>query len=235
MPSGGLVTNMSNVAKSNFAVGEQFKVLIPKDKMVKDISVTVKIEAECETYPIFYGESGKSNLQDYALTFSPYTKENTNTTLDILGSNASLKIEKTDEETKQPLKGVKFKVSTITGELIGVYETDKEGIITIDNLYPGVVIIKEIETQNEYVLNTDEYTVTLEWGQTTDIKIGNKQKKGQVEVYKLSEDDNKYTNLPANSPLPETKFELYDEANNILETLITDENRICYFTNVSSR
>jgi len=327
MPSGGLLTNMSNVAQTTFASGDNFKILIPKNQLVKNISVTVKIDAQCETYPVFFGDSKSTNLQNYALAFSPYTTENSETTLDIAGNTASLQITKIDSDTKQPMQGVKFEVFQSTGESIGVYETDKNGVITINNLYPGVVKIKEVETGQDYVLNTEESEATLEWGKTTNLQIGNahkkgsievikvdkddnnillegvefqlldekgnvvdtkttdkdgkvsfsninignyiiretktqeqynlalvtdtnitvewnqdskimienEKKKGQIEVYKLSEDDNKYTNLPANSPLPGTVFELYDEAGNLLETLTTDENRTCYFKRISIR
>lgn len=50
---------------------------------------------------------------------------------------SGLQIIKIDSETKQPLKDAKFTVYKKNGEVLGDYETDKDGLIILDKLDPG--------------------------------------------------------------------------------------------------
>ena len=48
--------------------------------------------------------------------------------------------------------------------------------------------------------------------------------KGYIEITKVTENDNKYTGLSAGTPLAGVTFEVYNDKNELLETLVTDEN-----------
>lgn len=52
-----------------------------------------------------------------------------------------------------PLAGVKFSLENAGGQVIDTYESDKDGIVRIQNLTPGVYYIKEIETLEGYSLS----------------------------------------------------------------------------------
>lgn len=52
-----------------------------------------------------------------------------------------------------PLAGVKFSLENAGGRVIDTYESDKDGIVRIQNLTPGVYYIKEIETLEGYSLS----------------------------------------------------------------------------------
>ena len=65
-----------------------------------------------------------------------------------------------------PLPGVKFTVEDASGNSIGTYESDKDGIVSIRGLKPGEYFIKEVETLEGYSvsgeiirLKIDEYYV----------------------------------------------------------------------------
>ena len=86
----------------------------------------------------------------------------------------SIKINKVDEETKDPLAGAKFEVwraenNTIQGliEKVGEYYTDQKGEIEINNLDYGWYQVKEIQAPQGYILDKNNYKfVFLEPNQT---------------------------------------------------------------------
>ena len=51
----------------------------------------------------------------------------------------------------------------------------------------------------------------------------NEKKKGTIEIVKKTKEYNEYTKLPENSPLKDVCFDIYDENNNIVDTLKTDQ------------
>lgn len=58
---------------------------------------------------------------------------------------ANIKLIKLDRDTRQPLEGVRFKlINKITGEVIGVYDTDADGQIFVNNLPLGTYEWEEI-------------------------------------------------------------------------------------------
>lgn len=75
---------------------------------------------------------------------------------------------KTDSDGN-PLAGVKFRLEDEKGKELGIYESDKDGLVQIKDLLPGNYIIREIETLEGYTvsgevikLKLDEYYVSPE-------------------------------------------------------------------------
>jgi len=75
---------------------------------------------------------------------------------------------KTDS-SGNPMEGVKFRLEDESGTDLGTYESDKDGIVRIENLPKGTYIIREIETLEGYTvtgetikLKLDEYFVLPE-------------------------------------------------------------------------
>lgn len=68
---------------------------------------------------------------------------------------------KTDS-SGMPLSGVKFSLEDESGTQLGTYETDKEGIIRITNLTPGVYFLKETETLEGYSLSGDIRKIVID-------------------------------------------------------------------------
>ena len=80
--------------------------------------------------------------------------------------HADVQISKTDLTGSEYLPGVKFTVEDASGNSIGTYESDEDGIVSIRGLKPGEYFIKEIETLEGYSvsgeiirLKIDEYYV----------------------------------------------------------------------------
>ncbi len=56
---------------------------------------------------------------------------------------AGLQIKKVDADTGEPLAGAKFRVTTLTGQLVGEFTTSRTGFINIPELEPGWFVIEE--------------------------------------------------------------------------------------------
>ena len=90
----------------------------------------------------------------------------------------SLLITKVDGLTNQPLGGVKFKVETSDGTVVGntngIYETDSNGEILIPNLKPDSYVVTEMETAENYAMDTTPQTVGIGTdGQTYEVSFKN--------------------------------------------------------------
>ena len=190
-PSGSYTADLKGNAKTSFSVGEKFKVMIPKGSIVDNISGTITLKSKCKTYPVFYGKSSVDNYQNYAVTVDPYADIHKSTTLNIDAYKSSIKVVKIDAETKQPLEGVEFNFRYDDGQNIGNFKTLKDGSITINKLRQGKVIATEVKTREEYILNTEEKEIVLDYNDSQSITIENEHKRGDLKVYKIDADNNK--------------------------------------------
>ena len=68
---------------------------------------------------------------------------------------------KTDTEGKL-LEGVKFRLEDENGTELGIYESDKDGVVSMTGLKPGTYIIREIETLKGFTLSGDVIKVKLD-------------------------------------------------------------------------
>lgn len=220
LPTGTKITDTKGVKKTSFS-NENFRIMIHKDEMGSDVTGIIGIQAKCETYPIFYGMPTNSKYQDYALTFDPLGDESTVLTIDLATNNSQIEIFKVDGETKEPISGVKFEVRKQSGELVGTYTTNSNGKITIENLYEGTYIAKEIETNENYILDTSEHSIKVEYGKTTSVTISNNHKQGNIKVIKVDLDDNEVK-------LENVEFDLIDASGKKVGNYITNENGEIY-------
>lgn len=222
LPEGSVVTDLNNNAKSTFAGNEQFKIKVPKNQLGTDVNGTVVIKAKCKTYPVFYGETSIPGTQDYAVTFDPYGDISGQTDLNVKTNTGKIQINKLDDETSQPIEGVTF--GLYLGETeVGQATTDENGIATFENLYQNNYTLKELETNEKYILNDTPFDVRVEYNKTSVQDIENENIKGQIEITKKSSNDNKITGEKKGTPLEGAKFEIYNSNNELVDTLITDK------------
>ena len=147
--------------------------------------------------------------------------ETTDTTIENELTKGQIKIIKIDTDNNEvKLEGVKFELYDQEHNLLETLITDKNGeVITkryalrdFEKFY-----LKETETLNNYVLNTEEKEIVLEPNSIKSITFENEKKKGQLEVIKVDKDKNEIK-------LKDVTFEVYDENNNLVDSLVTDEN-----------
>ncbi|WP_347562984.1 SpaA isopeptide-forming pilin-related protein [Clostridium sp. MD294] len=88
---------------------------------------------------------------------------------------ASVIIKKFDSENKEPLIGAKFKISKKSGNVIGEYITDKNGMIQIDELQPGWYSAVEVKAPDGYLLNDTVKDFEIKTGKTVTVEFSNQK------------------------------------------------------------
>lgn len=216
-PEGSIVTDLNNNPKTEFSPNQNFKILIPKNKILNNFEGTIKINGRVKTYPVFYGASYDENLQDYALTYDAYETVGDEITLRVNAYKSKITVIKKDGETNKPIENVEFNVKYKDGTQIGDFKTDQNGTITISNLKQGTIILTETKTQEQYVLDGTEKEIIIEYDEEKTIEIKNERKKGNITIKKVDKDDNSIN-------LSGVEFDLIAQNGDIVKHLVTDKN-----------
>ena len=216
-PEGSFVADSTGANKTTFSSTEKFRIMIPKEELDKDIYGEIKVTAECNTNPVFYGEAPKAGIQDYAVTYKPYANYETSTTLNKSTNTSSIKIVKQDAENSKPIKGVEFSLYKENGEYITSGKTNLEGVVTFSNLYQGIYKIKELNANENYEKDETIYEMSTEYNKQVSRTITNTHKKGNLKITKIDKDDN-------NVVLEGIEFDLLDSNDKVVAHLITDTN-----------
>ena len=215
--------------------GVKFDVLDENGNVLETITTDKNGEAYTSRYAIRdYSKltiREKETLQNYVLNETPQTvtleadqiKTITFTNELKKGQIKVIKVDQDNNEVK--LEGVEFNVYDEDNNLVDTLITDENGEATskrlrIDKQY----VVQETKTLSNYVLNETPQTVTLTQDQITDITFENELIKGYIKVIKVSKEDNQYNGDTKGTRLANAKFEVYDKDNNLVDTLITDEN-----------
>lgn len=193
MPQGAYIADLNGNSKTTFSSGNNFKVMIPKSAMKTDLDIRINVVTKSKSYPVFYGQTTIANTQNYLITADPYGDLTGKTNLQIKGNTATLKLKKIDEETGEALSGVTFEVKQENGQVLGNYTTNSSGEIELKNLYPQVLTLTEVATQDEYILDSTPVTVELEWNKTSSITLKNMHKKGNLRIIKVDKDNHELT------------------------------------------
>ncbi|MBP3707295.1 MAG: Cys-Gln thioester bond-forming surface protein [Clostridia bacterium] len=227
-PEGTLVTNINGKEQKTFKGGDEFKIMVPKTSIIGDIKGSISLSGICKNYPIYYAECAEGNYQNYVLCCDSYSKDiESKANVDIKVEKSKLKINKIDKDMGSPIEGVIFSIKYKDGEDIGTYKTDKKGMIYLNNLHQGQVIIKELATNNKYSLNTDDVILDIGYNDEKDVVIKNEIKKGSIKIIKVDANDNKIR-------IEGAKFEIYDENKNLIQVVVTDKNGEAKIENIQA-
>lgn len=218
-PDGTKITGADGTEKSTFGYGEVFQVRIPKNSFeTGDINGRIRASINSKSYAVFYASSYNSELQDYTVTGDPIALTSCSTELNTKANTGIIKIIKQDVDTKMPIEGVTFQLSKKDGTIIANATTDANGEVKFSNLYQDDYILKEISTNDNYVLDKSSFNVSVKYNQTTTKTITNEHKKGDLIIYKIDADNK-------NVVLGNVEFQLYsEEFNKIVGTYYTDVN-----------
>ena len=226
LPEGTYISDINGKEKEKFSFGEKFKIMIPKDKLNKDISGKINISALCNTNPIFYGEAPNAGIQDYAVTYKPYVDYSASVVFSEKTNTSSIKVIKQDEETLKPIKDVEFGLYNQNNEYITSKTTNSEGITIFSNLYQGTYKIKEIKSNENYVYDDTVYEINTEYNKEVIKTINNTHKKGNLKIVKVDKDDNLIL-------LKGIEFDLIDANNKVIAKLVTDANGEAFISNIN--
>lgn len=218
-PNGTKITGTDGTEKSTFGFGEVFQVRIPKNSYeTGDINGRIRASINSKSYAVFYASSYNSELQDYTVTGDPIALTSCSTELNTKANTGKIKIIKQDVDTKMPIEGVTFQLSKKDGTIISNATTDANGEARFSNLYQNDYVLKEISTNDNYVLNKLSFDVSVKYNQTTTKTITNEHKKGDLTIHKIDADNK-------NVVLGNVEFQLYsEEFNKIVGTYYTDVN-----------
>ena len=218
MPTGAIITDMNGTEKTTFTGNENFKIKIPASQMASDINITFNVVGKAKTYPIFYGKTRIPGTQNYAVTYDPLGDVAGIAKLNVKTNTGKIQINKTDDETKQPISGVTFTLTKEDGTVVANATTNEKGIATFSSLYQGKYKLKETQTNEKYILNNQEFDVNVEYNSTITKDIENEHKKGNVKVYKIDKDNKRVV-------LGNVEFDLYShEFKKVIGTYNTDVN-----------
>ena len=218
LQEGDLLTDINGNIKTQFNSNENFKVKILKTNLNSNKDINIKLEASLKSYPLYYGKTRIAGTQNYLLTANTYDtiSKSINTKLEL--NTGKIVLNKVDADTKEPIENVEFELYNSSKKLLGNYKTDKNGKIQISNLFQGKYYLKEIKTNENYVLdeNSQDYEVNVNYNKTSTITAENKRKKGNLEIKKVDKDNNEIA-------IENVGFELYSDKN-LIGTYFTDKD-----------
>ena len=181
------------------------KTLTPSTYIVSELTTLDGYKLDTTEYKVTLNWGETKNLQ---IKNTPY---------------GSLKVIKTDKDTKETLSGVEYTLMAEDGTNKWKYTTDRNGEININKtLEEGTYILSETKALNGYVRDTKEHKVEIKWGKTTTLNLTNEKIKGKIQVVKTSLDNNQVTGVLANTRLANAVFEIRNEKGKLVDTITTN-------------
>ena len=203
----------------------EFKIYDESGKVVDTLITDKNGEAVSKRLPIDQQyqvrETKTGNL--YVLNNEPQTvtlkqDQITNMTFTNEKKKGQIRIIKVDLDNKEVLlEGVTFDILDEQGNVVDTIRTNEKGEavskrLPIDQKYTAL----ERETKKEYVLSEEKQTIELKQDEITSITFENEKIKGYVEITKIDSE--------TKETLKDAKFGIYNEKNELVGTLTTDEN-----------
>lgn len=138
---------------------------------------------------------------------------------------ASIRIEKIDSETGDPIPDVSFEIFDSKKDSIGIYKTDKRGKIQLDNMVLGdtTYYIKE-QPKEGYIPKEGLETIKTKWGKTTYIEVENEPILGKVKIHKTAADNNAITGTLKGTGLQGAEYTIYNSDGKKVDVITTDSN-----------
>ena len=166
--------------------------------------------------------------EGYRLDDTPHrieVRDGQTATLEITNKAISgILIHKVNAVTGEGIPGVSFLLYDSGNTPIAQETSDDRGYVRFENLTAGRYYLRELENEG-YIPDTQKKTVYVKSGETTEIEWQNTPITGQIQVTKVSADYNAMNGWPAETPIPNTVFEVYNaRTNRLVDTIKTDKN-----------
>ena len=160
------------------------------------------------------------------ITIKP--EEITNITFENEKLKGQVKVIKVDtDNTEYRISGVTFEILDSNMNVIETLVTNENGEALSSKLpcIEETYYLREINTQDTYVLSDEIKEFTLTQDEITDITFENEKIKGKLEITKVDSTDNDKT-------IQGAVFGIYDENNNLVQQITTNENGIAISDNL---
>ncbi len=116
--------------------------------------------------------------------------------------SGGLQIIKSDEDTGARIKGVKFEIRKMNGEIIGTYTTDRNGVISLPEAESGWYQVTELKAADGYQLDDTPAYVCVKDGETATLEITN-QRMSSIMIHKIdSKPEKEFTVSNLSSMMP---------------------------------
>ena len=194
------------------------------ETVTTDSTGRVHVDVDAGDYYAVEIEAGKGFKIDETPQYFT-VRDSECTTLTVTNKALSgIQIHKIDSVTKKGIYGVTFLLYDSTNTPVGQYTSDNQGYVYIEGITTaGRYYLKELANEG-YLVDTQMKTVYVKPGEVTLVEWENTAITGQIQITKTSEDYNSMNGWPAGTPIPGTVFEIYDKANNLVDTIRSDKN-----------
>ena len=130
-----------------------------------------------------------------------------------------IRVTKLDEETRQPIKGVQYDISHLSGERIGTYTTNASGVINVDNLPDGWYTAVEVNAADGYILDSEPHDIEVADGEITRVTLTNR-KSSSFFIHKVD--------AATGKGIYGVTFLISDRHGNPIAQYVTDQNGYVY-------
>ena len=216
---------------NNIALNDvEFDLIDSNNNIVRKIKTDSKGEAYVSDIKIGkYILRETKTKNEYCLCEDKEVKINWNETSNILIENEKKKgqveIYKIDQEDKNvKISGVIFDLLDLNGKVVERLTTDSDGHAISKKIPIGEYYLKEIKTDNKYVLDNKIIKINIEHNKTLAKTIENTRKKATIKIIKKSSDYSYTLNRKKGDFLSETVFEIYNYNSELVDTIVTNEN-----------
>jgi len=138
---------------------------------------------------------------------------------------AGFRLQKLCSISRNPIYNVEFMVFDSNNRVVGVFYTDNMGIIDFSAiLAPGRYTIRETRPAPGFSRDDVPRTVEFIAGRVTEIVWYNVPIAGQLQIRKISGDDNQHNGLPAGTPLAGAIFEIFEaRTGNLVDRIVSND------------
>lgn len=215
-PEGTYIADMNGNEISTIQEGKSFKIMVEKEKIKQNCNININYSVDIQDYPVYYAKAKNTGMQNYVVVAEKNEIVDGYFSATVIAGKSNVKILKIDEETRKPISGVKFNIKYKNGDNIGDFITNESGVIELKNIKQGELILNEISTLDNYELKDESIEISVEYGNSYNIEITNKHKKGSLELLKV--DGEEYSKV-----LSGTEFDLLNSEGEVCKHIITDE------------
>ena len=164
------------------------------------------METKIKSKPVLYGKAPNATYQDYALTAATYEDASGKTQDKYYKNETKVKIIKQDQETKERLENVEFKIYNSNKELIySNLKTDSNGEIEIENFLPGKYYIQETSAKDGYILNNKLIEFNISFNQILTLTVNNLYKETPKNETEEKEITTTIEQIEIEEKIPETE------------------------------
>lgn len=220
-PEGTFIADMNGNAIMSIQEGQSFKVMVEKEKIKQNYNIKINYSVDIQDFPVYYAKAKNTSMQNYVVVAEKNEKVDGYFGCTVIANKSDVKILKIDEESKEPISGVKFNIKYKNGDNIGDFVTNENGVIEIKNIKQGVLILNEISTANDYELKEEQIELQVEYGNSYSIEVTNRHKKGSLEILKIDSEEK-------SKALSGTEFDLVNSKGEVCKHIITDEEGRAY-------